>query len=95
MDDETLHLAYAEVSIMLIESLVHILLERRTMTLDEIQQAMDTALETKKDFIRSNMHPQISLVAAGVLRRLNNSVSASAAARKQDGHDDAAARPAP
>ncbi len=76
--DETLHLAYAEVSIMLMESLVQILLERGLVTLQEIQSAVESAIETKEGFVQSNLHPHISTVAAGVLRRLGNSVQAIA-----------------
>jgi hypothetical protein len=76
--NDTLHLAYAEVSIMLMESLMHILLARRVVTLEELQSAVESAIETKEAFVQSNLHPHISTLAAGVLRRLGNSVQATA-----------------
>jgi hypothetical protein len=69
---------------MLIEGLMLVLLERKLLTLDEVRSVIDTAIETKQGFVDARLHPEISKVAAGVLRRLGNSVSATPEARHVD-----------
>lgn len=82
--ETTEHLAYAEASLMLIEGLMQVLLERKLLTLDELRSIMDNAIETKQAFVDTRVHPEISTVAAGVLRRLGNSISATREARHTD-----------
>ena len=75
--DTTLHLAFAEASIMLMESLLLVLLERGVLSRADLQSAVSIALETKRNFIASGIHPQIATVALGVLKRLENSLAAA------------------
>ena len=72
---ETLHQAYAEASILLVESLLLVLLQRNVLSRTDIEEAIEVAVETKKNFVDDNVHPAISRVAAGVLRRIGNSVA--------------------
>jgi hypothetical protein len=74
------HLAYAEASIMLLECLMLVLLERKLIPMDALVEAVETAIETKKTQVKDGMHPKIATVAAGVLSKIANSVAAS-------GHD--------
>jgi len=73
----TKHLAYAEGSLMLIECVLLLLIEKRVLRTEEVVEAVETALELKKDFSRDGEHPRIADVAAGVLSTLGNSIGAS------------------
>jgi hypothetical protein len=75
--DTTLHLAFAEASILLMESLLLVLLERGVLSKADLMQAVSEALETKRNFIESDIHPHIAQVAFGVLKRLENSLAAA------------------
>jgi len=74
--DVQLHLAYAEASVLLIEALMLALIDRNVLSIDDLTAAVDTAVETKKGFIAAGEHPEISAIAAGVLRRIGNSLAA-------------------
>jgi hypothetical protein len=77
-DRETIrHLAYAEASLMLMESLLLLLIERRVLTPADAIEAVETALEAKKTLAREGTHAHIASVAAGVLSSLANSLAAS------------------
>jgi hypothetical protein len=80
--EHTRRLAYAEASILLLESLMLILLQRRVLSPADLQDAIDAAVETKEHLAQEGRHPEIAEVAAGVLRRIGNSV---AAGRKRPG----------
>lgn len=72
-----LHLAYAEAAIMLLESLMLVLIERKIVPLDVLVDAVETAIEAKKSQVRDQAHPHIAAVAAGVLSKIGNSLAAS------------------
>jgi len=71
------HLAYAEASIMLLECLLLVLIERKLIPMDALVEAVETAIETKRTQVKDGMHPQIAAVAAGVLSKIANSVAAT------------------
>jgi hypothetical protein len=71
------HLAYAEASIMLLECLMLVLIERKLIPMDALVEAVETAIETKKKQVKDGMHPKIATVAAGVLSKIANSVAAA------------------
>jgi hypothetical protein len=75
--DTTLHLAYAEASVLLIESVIMLLHDRGVLSRDDLLQAVDTVIDTKQHLIDRDIHPEIARVAAGVLRRLQNSLAAA------------------
>lgn len=81
-DEIRLHLAYAEASIMLLECLMLVLIERKIVPLDVLVDAVETAIEAKKSQVKDRAHPQIAAVAAGVLAQVGNSLAAA-------GHDGA------
>lgn len=72
----TLHLAYAEASIMLIEGIVQLLIDRRVVRLEEVVETIETTIQTKRLLAEEGAHPEISRIAAGVLTTLANSVAA-------------------
>jgi hypothetical protein len=76
-DEETLHLAYAEASILLIESLMLHLVERGIVSSDELVEVIETAVEAKRELVKAGVHPHIARIAQGVLATVCNSVGAS------------------
>jgi hypothetical protein len=75
--EKALHLAYAEASVILIESLMLVLLKRGLLSKEEIVDALEAAIETKKNFIEDGIHPEIATLAAGTLTRIANSLAAA------------------
>jgi hypothetical protein len=76
-DEGIKHLAYAEASIMLLECLMLVLIEQRVLTKDQIVSALDSVIATKRQMVDDKENPAIAKVAAGVLRTIANSVSAT------------------
>jgi hypothetical protein len=79
MSEEIKHLAYAEASLMLIECLMLTLIENNVLTTNEIVEAVETAIATKRQMVDDLEHPEIAAVAAGVLSTLANSLRAAKA----------------
>lgn len=71
------HLAYGQAALMLLDSLLLLMIERHLFSKDELSQAIENAVETKKGFIDGGLHPQVSTVAAAALTQLANSLAAS------------------
>lgn len=61
---------------MLMEGLLQLLISRRVLTAEEIVSTVEAVIATKQQMIIDGEHPEISLVAAGVLSILANSVAA-------------------
>lgn len=74
-----LHLAYAEASVMLLECLMLVLIERNVVPMDSLLEAVETAIATKKGQIKDADHPHISAVAVAVLSQIANSIAAGQA----------------
>jgi hypothetical protein len=72
----TLHLAYAQASVMILECLMQLLIDRKVIGIDEVIEAFDTAIETKRVLAAEHDHPEIARVAAGVLATMMNSLAA-------------------
>jgi hypothetical protein len=70
------HLAYAEAALMLMEGLLQLLVARRVLTAEDIVSTVETVIATKQQMLIDGEHPEISLIAAGVLSTLANSVAA-------------------
>jgi hypothetical protein len=79
--ETTKHLAYAEAALMLMEGLLQLLVSRQVLTADEIVRTVETVIATKQQMTIDGEHPEISLIAAGVLSTLANSVAAMEVAR--------------
>ena len=54
-----------------------ILIERKMLSREEIVEAVETVLDSKRNLVEAGEHPEISRVAMGVLALLGNSVAAS------------------
>jgi hypothetical protein len=76
VSEQTRHLAYAEASVMLIESLMLLLIEKGLCTNEQIVEAVETALDAKRQLAHEGEHRRIATVAAGVLSTLANSIAA-------------------
>jgi len=61
---------------MLMEGLLQLLISRRVLTSEEIVSTVEAVIATKQQMIIDGEHPEISLVTAGVLSILANSVAA-------------------
>jgi hypothetical protein len=72
----TLHLAYAEASVLVIEALLQLLIEAKVLPLDTVVDTLEQAIATKRHLVADGTHPEISAVAAGVLSGLANSLAA-------------------
>jgi hypothetical protein len=76
-DERTKHLAYAEASLVLIECLLLTLLEQRVLSKEQIIAAVEAAVATKRQMLLDHEDPQITAIAAGVLKTMANSVAAA------------------
>jgi hypothetical protein len=74
--DVAMHLAYAEASVMLVECLMLVLMEKKVLPLESLTQAVEAAIEAKQGLARDGTHPQIAVIAQGVLSKIANSLAA-------------------
>jgi hypothetical protein len=79
--DLELHLAYAEASVMLIECLMLVLMEKKLVPLEALVESVEAAIEAKRGLVRDGAHPQIASIAAGVLSKIANSLAAEQGGR--------------
>jgi hypothetical protein len=79
--ETTKHLAYAEAALMLLEALLQFFVARGLLTAEEVVSTVESVIATKQQMIVDGEHPEISLVATGVLSTLANSVAAMEVAR--------------
>jgi hypothetical protein len=70
---------------MLMEGLLQLLVARRVLTAEDIVSTVETVIATKQQMLIDGEHPEISLVAAGVLSTLANSLAAMEVARSGAG----------
>jgi hypothetical protein len=77
--DLAVQLAHGQAALLLLECLMLVLIERKTMTADQMVDAVDTVLATKLQMARDEDHPQIARLAAGLLSRIGNSLAAAKA----------------
>jgi hypothetical protein len=71
------HLAYAEASVLLIECLMQLLVQNSLLSRAALVDGIEAAMDTKRELIAANAHPQISTVAHGILAQIANSLAAS------------------
>jgi hypothetical protein len=69
-------LAYAQASMCALESVLLLLIERRVLLRDDIVEALEDAVATKRQLALDGSHPEISTLAAGLLSGVANSVRA-------------------
>jgi hypothetical protein len=62
---------------MLIECLMLILIEQRVFTVQQMVDAVESAIATKRQMVAEGEHPQIAALAAGMLSTMANSLAAS------------------
>lgn len=71
------HLAQGEASLMLLESLMMALVDRKVLSSAELIESIETVIEAKRQMISDQVHPHISTVAAGILSAMANSLGAA------------------
>lgn len=71
-----MHLAYAEASVVLLECLMYVLVEKKLVSKTELLAAVDNAMETKKAMADARWHETLAPVAGAVLAQLANSLRA-------------------
>jgi hypothetical protein len=71
-----MHLAYAEAAVMLLECLMHVMVEKKLIAKDELVSAVESAINARKAMADANCHKDIAPVAAGVLAQIANSLEA-------------------
>src|SRR5690242_10516720 len=79
--DLELHLAYAEASVMLVEALMLVLIEKKIVPLESLVESVEAAIEAKRGLMRDGAHPKIASIAAGVLSKIANSLAAEEGGR--------------
>jgi len=72
----SIHLAYAEACILVLECLMHVLIEKQLVSKTELLTAVESAIDTKKQMEDTHWHQTIAPLAAGVLAQLANSLRA-------------------
>ena len=72
----SLHLAYAEACVVLVECLMHVMVEKKLIAKEDLVAAVENAMNAKKAMADANWHRNIAPVAAGVLAQIANSLRA-------------------
>lgn len=75
--EETKHLACGDAALTLIECLMVAIIEHRILTTQEMVDAVEAAIATKRQMVADDDHPEIASAAAGVLSTLANSLAAA------------------
>jgi hypothetical protein len=70
------HLAYGEAAVLLVECLMHLLIDQRILTAQQMISAVENALAAKRQMIEEGEHAEIAAIAAGTLSVIANSLSA-------------------
>jgi hypothetical protein len=73
-----MHLAYAEACVVLVECLMHLMVEKKLIPKEDLIAAVENAITAKKAMADADWHRGIAPVAAGVLAQIANSLSALA-----------------
>jgi hypothetical protein len=71
-----MHLAYAEACVVLVECLMHVMVEQKLIPKEDLIAAVESAMTAKKAMADANWHQKIAPVAAGVLAQIANSLRA-------------------
>jgi hypothetical protein len=71
-----MHLAYAEACVVLVECLMHVMVDKKVVAKEELVAAVENAMNAKNAMADANWHRDIAPVAAGVLAQIANSLRA-------------------
>ena len=72
----SLHLAYAEACVVLVECLMHVMVEKKLIAKEDLVAMVESAINAKKAMADANWHREIAPVASGVLAQIANSLRA-------------------
>ena len=76
------HAAAGQAALMLVESLMLALVERRVIPAAELIEAVETVIETKRRLAEDGHEPEIAARAAAMLATIANSLAAAGPATK-------------
>jgi hypothetical protein len=76
LNPETKHLAEGEAALVLIESLIHLLIEKGLLSPEDIIRLMEDTVEAKREVAAGETEPRLSQVATGLLIKMANSFRA-------------------
>lgn len=76
------HAAAGQAALMLVESLMLALVERKVIPADELIEAVETVIETKRRLAEDGHEPEIAARAAAMLAGIANSLAAAGPATK-------------
>lgn len=62
---------------MLVECLMLTLIEQRVLTKDQIVAAVESVIATKRQMVADHDNTEIAILAAGVLKKIANSLTAA------------------
>ncbi|WP_157080791.1 hypothetical protein [Methylobacterium variabile] len=71
------HAAAGQAALMLVESLMLVLVERRMIDADELIGAVETVIDTKRQLAEYGHEPEVARLAATLLTTLANSIAAA------------------
>jgi hypothetical protein len=80
---EALQLAHGEASLLLIESLMLLLLDRHVLSAEDLVKAVELAISTKRQMIEHGTQPRVASLALGTLHTIANSLAASKLCRAE------------
>jgi hypothetical protein len=78
------HLASGEAALLLLECVLHQLLDRKLLSTNEILDAIETAISTKRQMILDGEHAEVASVAIGTLQGIANSLVAADSKRRRN-----------
>jgi hypothetical protein len=78
------HLANGQAALMLVESLLLLLIEKHVLTNAQIVEAVETAIDTKRQLGEEGENIAISSTAAGTMSNIANSLAATKAKNPRD-----------
>ncbi len=76
------HAAAGQAALMLVESLMLALVERKVIPADELIEAVETVIETKRRLAEDGHEPEIAARAVAMLAGIANSLAAAGPATK-------------
>jgi hypothetical protein len=79
--ETTKHLAYGEAAVMLLECLMLVLIEQHVLTAQQMVEAVESAIATKRQMVHEGEHPNVSAIAAGLLSTVANGLAAGGGPR--------------
>jgi hypothetical protein len=79
------HLAEGEAALVLLESVLLTLVSKGVLTADEVVSSVESVVDVKRQMGADGTSPELSAIAAGILIKVANSISAAPSANLLEG----------